>query len=319
MTFQNKHFIIIPGLRSEQLTEKVKEVLLFSNPENEDQRQLEMRYGSGSIKIKVTKTGDIEAGVTGKICGEDVYILQEMNENPWQELAALCIAAETAKQNGARTVTGIVPVWKLGRYACNTLHTQAMDSTRLTARMLSDSGVDQLVTLTPTQEMQSSLYPVQVDVPDASDAFARVIRNDIGERGIPIVLADSPESLAQTQRISQLFGWDADLAWHQKDGWHIGSDYRGRDIVIVSSHVRSSLPELANYLVSSGCGSLCCYAPCIEDPYQVKTERYSFFPVIITPDTVPADSLLQEYIHSLPIDQILVQWLCRDRLDPVGM
>lgn len=88
-----------------------------------------MRYGSGSIEIKVTKTGDIEAGVSGKICGEDVYILQEMNENPWQELAALCIAAETAKQNGARTVTGIVPVWILGRYACNTLHTQAMDST----------------------------------------------------------------------------------------------------------------------------------------------------------------------------------------------
>lgn len=55
MTFQNKHFIIIPGLRSEQLTEKVKEVLLSSKPENEDSVSLRCVMAADQLKSKLQR------------------------------------------------------------------------------------------------------------------------------------------------------------------------------------------------------------------------------------------------------------------------
>lgn len=312
----DRGFSIVPGLHSEQLAEGITGLLFPKDYSDAEQQLLKLHYGAGDIRIYVHKCGDMRAKQTDSLRGQDVYIVQDTGKNCWQDLTAMCLAAEEARRGKAHSVTCIVPVWRFGRYEGSRSET---GSAHLVARMLKESGIDRLVTLTPTQALLSDFYPVEVVIPDIASGIRRSVgrywgKSCLGLEKTPVVMAAGVESVAEAEKIASALGWDIDLSiWEGKKGWRFGEVWDSRCVLVVSSNSHIRLGNMAERLNSMGVLSVGLYLQALDSYDAVEWNELKEYQFVLSPDSLPGELAGDERTASVDTAQVLAEWLLKDR------
>ena len=255
------------------------------------------------INILITKAGDIHVYQNDSFHGRDVYFLHDMGNEPWKDLAVICVAAEDIRKHGAGSVSVIVPEWKLGHHDMGMPYLKDRTGSQgLVAAMLKESSIDRLVTLTPTVDMLNDMYPVQVETPDIS----KLIEKDMKRSSDTLSLIVSIESdvLPLALNLSQRMGWDYALCQTRADGSHVSADVYGRDVLLYTHHISDRLSNIISMLKREHCESINCYIPWVED--EEKLSKYAEDVNFITLDRC-------SYSLSTPMEDILAIWILRDR------
>lgn len=291
-------FLLAEGLHSADLRQNI----LNRMERGTDNNALNY-FDATEIRSFSTLSGDVHTYCHHDLTEKDTYIIQEMGDNPWQDLAAVCVSAQSLKSRNAHRVTAIIPVWKLGWHCEGGLRNpDVLGSHRLTAEMLASSGVDRLVTFTPLPDMFSALYPVRVETPDISQELIRRTRWNTSDTAV--IIADEIDAVPYAGYIASKTGWPAYGLY--VIGNFIYPDFREKNVLIFTNRFNSSLVNIAGNVAEHG-SRVICYAPRIERLEEITRQ---YFESIIT-----LDSDYAEYAEVLPVDKLITDWLITDILN----
>lgn len=305
MDYRKKLFAVVSGLHTDELKQEIMD-LLRGNAEE----QLICLYDpDADLRLYEAADGDLHARLRGRVEGRDVYVLQEMGSEPWKDLAAVCIAAACAKRNKASRVTAVIPVWTTGRHGnpCPG-ESDILGSSGLAAGMLRSGSVDRLVTMTPAPVMLTSAYPVQVEVPDISEALKEHLTGYL--RKTPILLADEPDSFSFAEQLGRKTGWQVALCWFRENGHFYLPNIGDAETVICTNRFHSRLTVLAKDLIDHGIRIAGCFSPQIARPEMISDDVYKLFGCFLTLDR--RSGCVAE---TLPTGKIIVNWIIRDRTE----
>lgn len=299
MNYMKKHYILAEGLHSGELRSKILQWL--------DRCMTDIPkayFDDDEVKSFSTISGDVHAYSHHDFTGRDAYIIQEMADDPWQDLASICISAQALKSKAVRSVTAIVPVWKLGWHGKGGLkNPDVTGSHKLTAGMLASSGIDRLVTLTPLPDMFSPLYPVKVEVPNIAEYLIGCLHcknpSDL------VILADESDAVPYAELLSRKTGHPV-MQYSQMLNWN---DIAPADVLLITNRFNSRLTGIARPAAEHG-SRVICYAPRIEHPEELTESVFRYFESIIT-----LDSRYHEPVQVLPVDKILAEWIIMDRCE----
>ena len=303
MNFMKKRYILTEGLHSSELRGKILQWLdrcVTDTPK--------AYFDNDEVKSFSTVSGDVHTYSHQDFTGRDAYILQEMADDPWQDLASVCISAQNLKSKNARSVTAIVPVWKLGWHGKGGLNNpDVTGSHKLTAGMLASSGVDRLVTLTPLPDMFSPLYPVKIEVPDISqrliERFCYKGPTDM------LIVVDERDAIPYAELLSRKTGFPVVQCSQLWDWRYLIPDMFAHNVLLFTNRFSSRLLSIAKPFAEHG-SRIICYAPRIERPDELSEGVYQYIESFIT-----LDPAYHEPFQVLPVDQIIAEWIITDRLE----
>lgn len=303
MNFIKKHYVLTEGLHSGAMRDRILKWVNECQYENPW-----VTFDDAEIKAFSTLSGDVHTYSHHDLTATDAYIIQEMGDDPWQDLAAICISAQALKSSNARSVTAIVPVWKLGWHGKSGLQNpDGTGSQKLTAGMLASSGVDRLVTLTPLPDMFSPLYPVKVEVPDILQHLPEQFRNN--RRTDMMIVADEPDAFPYAEMLGRKTGFPVVQCSQIKDRRFLIPDMYPYDVLLFTNRFSSRLLNIAKPIAEHG-SHILCYAPRIEHHEELSEDVYRYIEFFIT-----LDPACHEPIQVLPVDQIMAEWMIADRLE----
>lgn len=326
MNYGEKRFVLAEGLHSGVLRQKILKWVKQST----DNKIMDY-FDDTNLRSFSTRSGDVLSCCYHDVKGKDAYIIQKMGDNPWQDLAALCESSQLLKSRKTDSVTAIVPVWKLGGQGRGGLkNPEEMGSHRLTAEMIAASGVDRLVTFTPTPEMFSSLYPVKVEIPDISQELLR--RTHWNTENPALIIADEADAVSYAGLLGSKIGWPVIQCSSLVITSFMNPDFRGKDILIFTRKFDGSLYNSARELAVYG-SHVSCYAPRIESNGDLDAMREFVWSIVESdPDSQPLsewkkdavfeffitlDSDYAERVDVLPVDRLIADWLIKDRIGTI--
>lgn len=303
MNFTKKHYVLAEGLHSGALRENILKWLSKCQYEIPQQT-----FDKTEVKSFTTLSGDVHTSSQHDLTAKDTYIIQEIGDDPWQDLASICISAQALMSRNARSVTAIVPVWKLGWHGKGGLkNPNVTGSHQLTAGMLATSGVDRLVTLTPLPDMFSPLYPVKVEVPDISQHLIERFR--CNRPTDMMIIVDEPDAVPYAEMLGHITGLPVVQCSQLKDWSYLIPDIHAYDVLLFTNRFSSRLLGIARPIAEHG-SRIVCYAPRIERPEELSESVFQYIESFIT-----LDPAYHEPFQVLPVGQIMAEWIIKDRIE----
>lgn len=300
-------YAMIAGLHSKKLASDV-----IGTMDVLDEIKALSQYKIENLLIRTTHTGDIDVYQAEHICCEAAYLFQEMDNEPWQDLAALCAAAQQLKKQGVKRVIAVVPVWKLGHHMSGIPYLSDRCGTqKIVADILKCSGLDRLATLTPTVDMLSGNYPIEVVQIDYSQKLAQILSES--EVYQPVVLTDEEGVLPLAQSLAYRLGWNFGFCRIGKYETLSSEDVHDRDVLLYTHLYTDRLCNAAEDLLRRHCRSVSCYIPWFDNP------EYTFDGLI----SLPLRLITAERDHAgpairLPVEEIVAGWILQDRSESCG-
>jgi ribose-phosphate pyrophosphokinase len=110
------------------------------------------------VAFKTFPDGENYVRLEGQVQNEDVAIVQTTSPPQDMRLIQLALIADSAKRNGAKKITAVVPYLAYARQDRAFLQGEAMSAETI-ARMLKAAGVERLITVNVHQEKVLSHFP----------------------------------------------------------------------------------------------------------------------------------------------------------------
>lgn len=110
------------------------------------------------VAFKTFPDGENYVRLEGQVQNEDVAIVQTTSPPQDMRLIQLALIADSAKRNGARKITAVVPYLAYARQDRVFLQGEAMSAETI-ARMLKAAGVERLITVNVHQEKVLAHFP----------------------------------------------------------------------------------------------------------------------------------------------------------------
>lgn len=110
------------------------------------------------VAFKTFPDGENYVRLEGQVQNEDVAIVQTTSPPQDMRLIQLALIADSAKRNGAKKITAVVPYLAYARQDRVFLQGEAMSAETI-ARMLKAAGVERLITVNVHQEKVLSHFP----------------------------------------------------------------------------------------------------------------------------------------------------------------
>jgi ribose-phosphate pyrophosphokinase len=123
-------------------------------------RQIALNLQAETVPVafKTFPDGEDYVRLEGQVEGEDVAIVQTTNPPQDPKLIQLALMADSAKRNGAKRITAVVPYLAYARQDRIFLQGEPISAETI-ARMLKAAGVEQLITVNVHQENVLSHFP----------------------------------------------------------------------------------------------------------------------------------------------------------------
>lgn len=298
-----KFITLVGGLHSKELCREISIWIEGIDVEVAMHRLLDK-----DILLRTTGSGDVTAYKHDAFgTNEHVFLIQEMGSDPWQDLAAICTASQQMKKQGVGRVTAVVPVWKLGHHGAGIPWLSDRSGTqKLVADILRCCGLDRLATLTPTVDMLSGNYPIEVAQIDHSKKLAQMLSES--EIDHPVVLTDEEGVLPLAQSMAYRLGWGSGFCRIGKYETLSSEDVCDRDVLLYTHLYTDRLCKAADDLLRRHCKSVSCYIPWLENPEHTLDGLISLPLTLIT-----AESAYKGPAIRLPVEEIVAGWILQDR------
>lgn len=213
--------LVVPGPASLELGKKTAE-LLKAKVEN--------------VVFKRFPDGESYIRFEGELREEEVIIVQTTGPPQDTNLFQLFLMADTAVDMGAERVVAVVPYLAYSRQDKQFLHGEAF-SIQTVAKLMKESGVDQLLTMNSHQQKVLEKFPFPAKTVSAIPLLAEYFKN----RGFEGAFALAPDEGAKEYVVTAAKILGGDMGWrHKERDRYTGAikfrddeyDVRGKDAII---------------------------------------------------------------------------------------
>jgi ribose-phosphate pyrophosphokinase len=243
-----------------------------ANPELAQKVCERLHIPLGDATVSKFSDGEITVEVNENVRGGDVFVLQSTCAPTNDNLMELVLLVDALRRSSAGRVTAVVPYFGYSRQDRRVRSARVPISARVVADMLSNVGVDRVLTVDLHAEQIQGFFEVPVDNVYGSP----VLVDDIERQNYPNLVVVSPDigGVVRARAIAKQMG-DADLAIIDKrrpaanvaQVMHIIGDVKGRSCIIVDDMVDTA-------------GTLCKAAAALKEHGAAKVVAYCTHPVL---------------------------------------
>jgi ribose-phosphate pyrophosphokinase len=284
-------------------------------------RHLQQPVGRASVGR--FSDGEVNIEIMENVRGRDVFIVQPTSPPANDHLMELLVMVDACRRASAARITAVVPYFGYARQDRRPRATRAAITAKLVADMISNSGVDRLLTLDLHSDQIQGFFAIPVDNVYGSP----VLLGEVWRQRYPNLIVVSPDvgGVVRARAIAKRLD-DADLAIIDKRRprpneskiMNIIGEVDGKTCVIIDDMVDTA-------------GTLCVAAKALKDEGALKVVAYithavlsggaverianSSLDELVVTDTVPLSEAARECprIRQLSVASLLAETIRRIR------
>ena len=284
-------------------------------------RHLQQPVGRASVGR--FSDGEVNIEIMENVRGRDVFIVQPTSPPANDHLMELLVMVDACRRASAARITAVVPYFGYARQDRRPRATRAAITAKLVADMISNSGVDRLLTLDLHSDQIQGFFAIPVDNVYGSP----VLLGEVWRQRYPNLIVVSPDvgGVVRARAIAKRLD-DADLAIIDKRRprpneskiMNIIGEVDGKTCVIIDDMVDTA-------------GTLCVAAQALKDEGALKVVAYithavlsggaveriatSSLDELVVTDTVPLSQAARECprIRQLSVASLLAETIRRIR------
>ena len=284
-------------------------------------RHLQQPVGRASVGR--FSDGEVNIEIMENVRGRDVFIVQPTSPPANDHLMELLVMVDACRRASAARITAVVPYFGYARQDRRPRATRAAITAKLVADMISNSGVDRLLTLDLHSDQIQGFFAIPVDNVYGSP----VLLGEVWRQRYPNLIVVSPDvgGVVRARAIAKRLD-DADLAIIDKRRprpneskiMNIIGEVDGKTCVIIDDMVDTA-------------GTLCVAAQALKDEGALKVVAYithavlsggavdriatSSLDELVVTDTVPLSEAARECprIRQLSVASLLAETIRRIR------
>jgi ribose-phosphate pyrophosphokinase len=242
-----------------------------ANPElgNEIARTLGIPLGDALVSL--FSDGEINIEIRENVRGHDVFVVQPTSAPTNRNLMELVLMIDALRRASAARITAVVPYFGYARQDRRVRSARVPISAKVVADMLSNAGVDRVLTVDLHAEQIQGFFNCTVD----NVYGAPVLLDDIERQNYKNLLVVSPDvgGVVRARAVAKPQGWDLALidksrpASNQSEVKNIIGEVEGRTCVLVDDIVDTA-------------GTLCKAAEALKKNGALKVVAYSTHAVL---------------------------------------
>ena len=245
-------------------------VLIAGNSNQKLANKIAEALGTSLLCAKVStfSDGELDIELTQNVRGMDVFIIQSTSTPAEKNLMELLLIADAARRSSARRITAIMPYFGYARQDRRIRSSRVPISARVVADMISNVGIDRVLTVDLHAEQIQGFFSIPVDnvygvVPLLVENFPKKdLKNSI------IVSPDIGGVVRARAIAKRLHGLDLAIidkrrqAANQSEVMNIIGDVKDRHCILVDDIVDTA-------------GTLCHAANALKEQGAAKVEAYA--------------------------------------------
>ena len=222
---------------------------------------------SHPVRIAPFSDNELDIEVLQNVRGNDVFILQSINDPAERNLMELILMADACRRGSAERITAVVPYFGYARQDRRVRSARVPISAKVVATMLDTVGIDRVLTVDLHSEQIQGFFNVPVDNVYAMPVFYDAIKAE--NFANPIVVSPDIGGVVRARAIAKRIG-NLDLAIVDKrraranhsEVMHIIGDVKGKDCILVDDIVDTAgtLCQAAAALKQHGARQVFAYA-----------------------------------------------------------
>ena len=242
-----------------------------ANPElgNEIARTLGIPLGDALVSL--FSDGEINIEIRENVRGHDVFVVQPTSAPTNRNLMELVLMIDALRRASAARITAVVPYFGYARQDRRVRSARVPISAKVVADMLSNAGVDRVLTVDLHAEQIQGFFNCTVDNVDG----APVLLDDIERQNYKNLLVVSPDvgGVARARAVAKQLGCDLAIidkrrpSANQSEVMNIIGEVEGRTCVLVDDIVDTA-------------GTLCKAAEALKKNGALKVVAYSTHAVL---------------------------------------
>lgn len=293
-----------------------------ANPQLASAVAAKMSLPLGKATVEKFSDGEIFVEISENVRGREVFILQPTCAPTNDNIMELMVMIDAVKRASAERVHAVIPYFGYARQDRRPRSARVPITARVVAEMISNAGVDRVVTVDLHADQIQGFFNIPVDNIYASPVLLGDIwRHRKGED--LIVVSPDVGGVVRARAVAKLLG-DLDLAIIDKRRprpneaqiMHIIGDVSGRTCVLVDDivdtagtlcHAAAALKERGAVRVLSYC------THAVLSGKAVKTIEDSVLDELVVTDTIPLrqTALNSEKIRQVSIAELLAETMRR--------
>lgn len=244
----------------------------------------------GDITVGRFSDGEIQVQVNEFVRGQDVFIIQSTCAPTNDNLMELVVMIDAMRRASAGRITAVVPYFGYARQDRRVRSARVPITAKVVADMLSNVGVDRVVTVDLHAEQIQGFFDVPIDNLFGSTVLIEDLRKQ--DLNNPVIVSPDIGGVVRARAMAKLLN-DVDIAIIDKrrprpnvsQVMHLIGEVENRDCIIIDD------------MIDTG-GTLCKAADALKDRGATKVIAYATHPVL--------SGSAFENISASKIDEIVV-------------
>lgn len=293
---------------------------IFTGNSNPDLAKAIANYFGGLRQITVDRfsDGEIHVEIPENVRGQDVFIIQSTCAPTNDHLMEMMLIIDAVKRSSAKSISAVIPYFGYARQDRRSRSARVPISARVVANMLTQAGIDRLLTIELHADQIQGFFDIPVDNIYSTRQFA----NDIKTLLLSDLVIVSPDvgGVLRARSLAKQVG-DADLVIIDKrrpehnvsEIMNIIGEVKGKNCIIVDDLVDTggTLCKAVQAIIDRGALSVRAYCThAVLSGNAIENFRSTPITELVVTDTIP----LKQAMFDLPIRQISVASLLAESL-----
>ncbi|MAQ37659.1 phosphoribosylpyrophosphate synthetase [Thioclava sediminum] len=260
-----------------------------------------MSVGLVDARVERFNDGEIFVEVFENVRGEDMFIIQPTSNPANDNLMELLIITDALKRSSADRITAVIPYFG---YARQDRRTKARTpiSAKLVANLLTEAGVDRILTLDLHAAQIQGFFDIPVDNLYASPVFALdILHNFKGQTDDIMVVSPDVGGVARARELAKRIDAPLSIVDKRREkagevaGMTVIGDVKGQKCIIVDDMVDTAgtLCKAADLLMEHGATEVHAYIShgVLSGPAVERVTNSALKSLVITDSIEPTDAV----------------------------
>jgi ribose-phosphate pyrophosphokinase len=277
-----------------------------------------MRVGLLDARVERFADGEIFVEVFENVRGEDMFIIQSTSNPANDNLMELMIMADALRRSSAGRVTAVIPYFGYARQDRRT-KSRSPISAKLVANLLTNSGVERVLTLDLHAAQIQGFFDIPVDNLYASPIFELDIRHHFrGALGDVAIVSPDVGGVARARELAKRIGAPLSIVDKRREkageveGMTVIGDVAGKKVIVVDDicDTAGTLCKAAEVLAEAGATEVHAYIThgVLSGPAVERITNSQLKSLVVT-DSIGQPQPVQDCpnIRIVPIAPLLTQ------------
>lgn len=279
----------------------------------------------GNADITKFSDKEVRVEINEHVRSHHIIIIQPTCAPTNDNLMELLVMVDALRRSAVKDITAVIPYYGYSRQDRRPGFTRTPITSRLVARMIETSGVDQVMVVDLHSDQQQGFFDIPViNICAAPEITGDMWRNHAHSVNQLVIVSPDTGGVVRARSVAKQMN-DADLAIidkrrpeaNQSEVMHVIGDVNGKRCIVVDDMIDTAgtLCKAAAALKEHGAAYVAAYAthPVFSGP-ALDNIHNSELDQVVTTDTIPLpDDAIPEKIRTISVARLIAESLRRIR------